>query len=237
MLGNKTESFAILVHRAIQTGSVEVTSHKVIPAPDSGYALGAGRLFNQQDKTAMLDVLAGTKSSIEFIPKNVLARDGSGHNMVWFTEPHTAKVNFREASYTVPLPILVYAKFENQPLRVFAAKGKKRPETSTKLFVAPLGNININGTMCGGNVSTKPFSGHESMLAYESFAVEARSTHLGDTPPVKGVTTQECYKGFIESLAAEGGSSFPATKLIKVKMKGEASDQLTLADLVKLGEV
>ncbi|SEJ60676.1 PRTRC system protein B, partial [Azotobacter beijerinckii] len=191
MLGINTESIALLLHRNEKSGTVEVTSHKVVPAPDAGFALGAGRLFNQQDKTAIVEILSGNKESIAFVPDQVLARDGSGFDMVWYTPPRQAEVHFRTAEYRVPLPLLVYAKFEGQPLRVFAAKGRTRPTPDTPLWIAPLGNINTYGTMCGGNVSLAEFRGRdEDRAACEGFAVEARATHLGNTPPAKGVGSQ-----------------------------------------------
>ncbi|MAG65032.1 MAG: hypothetical protein CMK74_04055 [Pseudomonadales bacterium] len=213
MLGTNTESFAILVHRDRQTRIVEVTSHKVIPM-GSNFTLGAGRLFNQQDKDAMLDVFAGTQSSLQMVPDNVLARDASCLNMIWYKKAHTATVRFRNADYTVKLPCLVFIKKEGEPLRVFATKGNARPTAETVLYVAPLGNINTDGTMCGGNVRTMDFDGSAAaMAAYEAFAIEATSTHFGNVNPAKGVTTQEAFQQFIAELSVSL-KAFPSKSLV-----------------------
>lgn len=234
MLGVNTESIALLLHRNDKSGAVEVTSHKVVPAPDAGFVLGAGRLFNQQDKDTLQDILTGNKTTLAFIPDQVLARDGSGFNMVWFTPPRQAEVHFREAEYRVPLPLLIYAKFEGQPLRVFAAKGRTRPTPETKLWIAPLGNINTNGTMCGGNVRQEEFRGRdEDRAACEGFAVEARATHLGDTPPVKGVAIQEAYQAFMAQLHEEKARTFPNALLLPAKARH--GEQYTLANLIRAG--
>lgn len=234
MLGVNTESIALLLHRNDKSGTVEVTSHKIVPAPEAGFMLGAGRLFNQQDKTAIMEILSGNKESIAFVPDQVLARDGSGFNMVWFTPPRQAEVHFREADYRVPLPLLIYAKFEGQPLRVFAAKGRARPTPETKLWIAPLGNINTSGTMCGGNVRQEEFRGRdEDRAACEGFAVEARATHLGDTPPLKGVGSQAAYEAFMAKLHEEQARTFPASRLLPAKARN--GEQHTLADLIRAG--
>jgi len=234
MLGVNTESIALLLHRNEKSGTVEVTSHKIVPAPEAGFTLGAGRLFNQQDKTAIVEILSGNQESIAFVPDQVLARDGAGFNMVWYTLPRQAEVHFRDAEYRVPLPLLIYAKFEGQPLRVFAAKGRARPTPETKLWIAPLGNINSNGTMCGGNVNLAEFRGRdEDRAACERFAVEARATHLGDTPPVKGVGSQEAYQTFMAQLHESKTRTFPANRLLPAKARH--SEQYTLADLIRAG--
>jgi PRTRC genetic system protein B len=234
MLGVNTESIALLLHRNDKSGTVEVTSHKIVPAPEAGFTLGAGRLFNQQDKTAIVEILSGNKESLAFVPDHVLARDGAGFNMVWFTPPRQAEVHFRNAEYRVPLPLLIYAKFEGQPLRVFAAKGRTRPTPDTQLWIAPLGNINTNGTMCGGNVRQEEFRGRdEDRAACEGFAVEARATHLGDTPPLKGVATQEAYQAFMAKLHAEPPRTFPANRLLPAKAR--TGEQYRLADLIRAG--
>lgn len=235
MLGVNTDSFALLVHRNSDSGKIEVTSHKVIPAPESGFTLGAGRLFRQQDKENMLDLLADTKSSIQYIAPKVLARDSSGCSMVWYTEPQLAEVNFKGASYRVPLPMLVYAKHEGASLRVYAAKGKKRPEPSTPLFVAPLGNINLNGTMCGGNARLTTFQGDGQIEAYEGFAISATATHFGDTHPAKGVQNMEQFESLMASLQESNARSFPANLLLPVKLASQGNRAFTLADLIALG--
>lgn len=235
MLGTNTESFALLVHRNTDSGNVEVTSHKVIPVPQSGFTLGAGRLFNQQDKVNMLDLLAGTKSPIQYVSPKVLARDSSGCNMVWYTAPQVTEVNFLGASYLVPLPMLVYAKHEGAPLRVFSAKGKKRPEPSTPLFVAPLGNITSAGTMCGGNARLPSFQGEGQIEAYEGFAISATATHFGDTHPAKDVKDMEQFERLMASLQEDKARTFPTNLLLPVKLKAQGNRAFTLADLIALG--
>lgn len=228
MLGKYTESIAILVHRNSDTRIVEVTSHKVIPA-GGNFTLGAGRLFNQQDKDAMLDVFAGTQSSLQMVPDNVIARDASCLSMIWYKKPHMATVRFRDAEYAVKLPCLVFIKKEGEPLRVFATKGNARPTADTVLYVAPLGNINTDGTMCGGNVRTKHFDGSASAMAEnESFAIEATSTHLGNANPAKDITTQEAYQKFISELSASA-TAFPRKCLVPLTTTGYEAKKLTLA--------
>ncbi|SEJ44251.1 PRTRC system protein B [Azotobacter beijerinckii] len=234
MLGVNTESIALLLHRNDKSGTVEVTSHKIVPAPEAGFTLGAGRLFNQQDKDTLHGILSGNTTALAFVPEQVLARDGSGFNMVWYTPPRQAEVHFRDAEYRVPLPLLVYAKFEGQPLRVFAAKGRTRPTPETKLWIAPLGNINTHGTMCGGNVRQEEFRGRdEDRAACEGFAVEARATHLGNTPPAKGVGSQEAYQAFMAHLHESKARTFPANRLLPAKARN--GEQYTLADLIRAG--
>ncbi|WGK63400.1 hypothetical protein QAO71_17820 (plasmid) [Halopseudomonas sp. SMJS2] len=227
MLGKRTESIAILVHRNSDTRIVEVTSHKVVPAGGS-FTLGAGRLFNQQDKDAMLDVFAGTQSALQMVPDNVIARDASCLSMIWYKKAHMATVRFRKAEYTVKLPCLVFIKMEGEPLRVFATKGNARPTADTTLYVAPLGNINVDGTMCGGNVRTKDFDGSAAAIAAnESFAIEATSTHLGNANPAKGITTQDAYQEFIAELSVSG-KAFPTKSLVPLTA-GYERNKLTLA--------
>jgi len=232
MLGNQTESIALLLHRAAWSNTVEVTSHRVMQLPEKGFALGAGRLFSQQDKDLVADILTGQKSTLSFIPDNVLARDSSGLSMVWFTPPRMATVRFRENEYSVPMPTLVYVKTEGKPLRVFAAKGRARPSESTSLWTAPLGNINRNGTMCSGNVQLGSFRGTDSdRAACEAFAVEARATHLGDTNPVKGVDNHADFEAYIAKLEASKVKSFPSTSLLPAQYQG---GPLTLRDLLEV---
>ncbi|CAM5366493.1 PRTRC system protein B OS=Stutzerimonas stutzeri OX=316 GN=G7024_19865 PE=4 SV=1 [Stutzerimonas stutzeri] len=234
MLGTHTESIALLLHRNDRSAVVEVTSHSVIPAQDNGFVLGAGRLFSQQDKDRIADILTGTRSTLAFVSDKALARDNSGSNMVWYTPPRMATVRFKQDEYQVPMPLLVYVQTEGQPLRVFAAKGKARPGPTTKLFVAPLGNINTNGTMCAGNVQLGRFQGTEAdIAAREAFAVEARNTHLGNTAPVKGATTHELFEAFIAGLHQDKAKVFPTSVLLALRA---SKGQLTLNDLIQ-GEV
>ncbi len=234
MLGKNTESFAILIHRHHSTKGVEVTSHKVIPTGKT-FTLGAGRLFNQQDKDSMLDVFAGTRSDLQVVPDNVIAMDSSRLSMIWFKKPHKATVRFRNAEHTVMLPMLVFIKKEGEVLQVFATKGTSRPTANTKLYIAPIGNINRNGTMCGGNVSLGHFDGSAaSIAACESFAIEATSTHLGDANPIKGVDTQEAYEAFIGDLAASS-KAFPGKSLVPLNPRF-GDEHLTLAAFLQGAE-
>lgn len=84
------------------------------------------------------------------------------------------------------------------------------------------------------HVTLAEFRGRdEDRTACERFAVEARATHLGNTPPAKGVGSQEAYEAFMAKLHEEQARTFPASRLLPAKARN--GEQHTLADLIRAG--
>lgn len=229
MISNETTSKAMLIHHHAQTGQVNVTSHDVLAIEGGkGFVLGAGRAFSEHDKRSLVELLLNEQPQIEFVPSNLVVR-GRGC-LVWYVVPQVIDVPFPEATIKAPLPGLIFCAVEGKPLRCFAYKGNKRPEPSTPLFYAPLGNVYQDGNFCTGNVKLPQEVLVENIPTWERFVLESVNTHLGSVTPIKGCENFSGMVAYYRGLAESRAKKFPAKSLVPVM---RYRDQVTLDAIVQ----
>lgn len=160
------------------------------------------------------------------LPASVLHLDPSQNgSVVWYTNPQKQQLYFTADlhidSGEIALPALVW-KADKKHLRVFALRGKAKPNAATPLCHAPFFNLYQNGGVCMGNVDVR-ISGaaslEEFIAAWQGYFFGSYfSHHIGGHHPLKE-NLISLYKELMET-----GMDFPAQNLIK--------NNLTLNDLL-----
>lgn len=166
--------FALLVNAV--RGGLFVTHHECDMQAD-GVEIGVGRPVTPAEVTRLLSPLLGEMMAWQ--PPHVLAR--SPDHLCWWVPPAVRNLHFRIGQkivrYRVPLPGLVLCASHGRSLRIFAVKGQQRPGRETRLFHAPLMNIDRRGFMCFGNIETPTF-GLEHLPEWESALFDTCFTHV-----------------------------------------------------------
>ncbi|HHG4594549.1 TPA: PRTRC system protein B [Pseudomonas aeruginosa] len=229
MISNNISSKAMLIHHHQQTGQVNVTSHDVLAVQGGkGFTLGAGRAFSDHDKRALVELLLNEHSQIEYVPNNLVVR-GRGC-LVWYVAPQLIDIPFPDKTIKAPLPGLIFCAFEGMPLRCYAFKGNNRPEASTPLFYAPLGNVYEDGDFCTGNVKLPEEVLVQNIPTWERFVLESTNTHIGTVNPIKGCENFQGMIAFYQQLAESKARRFPAKSLVPFRHRGA---HLTLDTVVQ----
>jgi len=151
------------------------------------------------------------------LPVSVLHIDPSQNgSVVWYTKPQRMMLHFTPTlnliSGEIGLPALVW-KADKKHLRIFALKGKNKPNAATWLCHAPFFNLYQNGGVCMGNVDVRITSAttlEGFITAWQGYFFGSYfSHHIGGHQPLKE-NLISIYKGLMET-----GRDFPIEKLIK----------------------
>ena len=157
------------------------------------------------------------------LPSYVLHIDPSQNGSVlWYTKPQRQTLYFTEnlnlENSEIHLPTLVW-KADKKHLRIFALKGKSKPNANSLLCHAPFFNLYQNGGVCMGNVDVRITSAttlEGFITAWQGYFFGSYfSHHIGGHHPLKE-NLISIYKELIET-----GGDFPTEKLnsINVKLK------------------
>jgi len=127
-----------------------------------------------------------------FLPENLLAynNDDAVPTIIWYIKSgwhnlsFIKKLNINDG--LMHLPTLIF-KLQRDKLSVYAIKTKK-PKLNSKLYHAPMHNIDSNGNVCMGNA--KIFSSNEvseMMKNWEKAFFQSKFSHLqAQGSPIKG---------------------------------------------------
>lgn len=177
---NLRPELALIFHLDTNNRGVLVTRHDVDIA--EGFPrIGAGSYVGIDDQRAILDMLTLNTQGIhnEMLPANVLAC--SGEKLAWHIPGVTRKMHFKVDGHTftltVPWPNLVI-RIERNTMSVAALPHRKRPTPDTRLYHAPLMNIDEEGVLCTGNASLPQNRQIASIPQWESVLTGTFFTHV-----------------------------------------------------------
>jgi PRTRC genetic system protein B len=225
MINQQIESRALLLHRHKQTGTIEITSHDVVPV-DSGFTLSAGHVLSPPDYESLVQMLLEAPANDEtLLPSQVLVH--SSARLVWYV-PSTVRtmsfrVNNKIEQVTAPMPSLII-DWQPTQVRVAAYKGKHRPTAETPLFIPPVGNFYEDSTICLGTFHLPSMINYSGMSEIEGFVFEGINTHSGNKNVLKNVDTVDKLFTYFKTI--EMKKTFPPAKLVPIKDR--SYDQWTL---------
>lgn len=169
----------------------------------------------------------GLRHKTEILPENVLA--ATDDLLVWWMPASRQKMHFdvsmgeeagqrkrlQGVSGKVPVPALVFVLERSKQrahaycgISVFALADNKRPDASTKLFRAPLLNIDEEGSVCWGSGAKPKGTGIADIAAWQALFFSSVFTHYNGSSPIRG----DCY-GFIADLLESQAVDFPIDRL------------------------
>ncbi|HRQ66654.1 MAG TPA: hypothetical protein PKZ76_17600 [Xanthomonadaceae bacterium] len=157
------------------------------------HAVVKGRL--QLGRVIDLDMLASDLASreraatVELLPESVVVATPS---MLAWTSPQRLadmwfRVTGRHTSYRVWWPRLLWlADRRGHGLRVFALASGRRPQMATRLYHAPLMNINHAGHLCEGTARLPATVNIAAMPEIEACVFESCFTHINHNATLRG---------------------------------------------------
>lgn len=206
------ESKAILVHHHIKNNAIDLVCHDVIPTPNGGYTLGAGRVFGLPQQMELVNIISRANApTLQILPENVLVQHTN--LLVWWMPAHKNDMVIKSDSgfqhLMVNYPPLVFMAYGDS-LHVAALTKNKRPQYDTALFYAPVMCQDSRLEICTGNMSMPLRPTVANMKEYESFFFEGANTHLNQQT-IKGIDAEQAFYEFYKEL---GDKPFPKSKLV-----------------------
>jgi PRTRC genetic system protein B len=181
---------AILVYQDASRNPAFVSVHDVSNDNEDRPTIQAGVPASKSGLMSLMRILdPETMLRPALKPAHVLA-EGSGF-FVWFSKPKLRQVWFDckelgARTGRVPCPGLIFV-VTNKAWKVFAYKGRQRPEAGMNLFVAPFFNVWSSANICVGSARLP-----KGDLAYQSEAWEEAFFRSNFTHPnihtAKGLT-------------------------------------------------
>lgn len=144
---------ALVISRMDRSDTTVLTQHCIrMGKLDEGVVVGA------QQVPEVLRAL-GLSGGIEWVDDSVLASGMGG--IIWYQKPCIRAMhwmlNSKSQSLRVRWPMLLFCMTYAGQFQVWAAPGSRRPNATTPLYHAPLGNIYQDATMCWGSVRVPAF--------------------------------------------------------------------------------
>jgi PRTRC genetic system protein B len=158
-----------------------VTRHEVALQKDAPPTLGPAQPLTIAFVESLVRSLSGSCAA-EVLPENVLAK---GERMIVWWTPQQRRQMFYESSEgkaaalngrTFPQPPLVW-RVDGGDLMIRALTENKRPQTMTKLAVAPLWNLSDNGRVCTGSMRRPDSASVAAIPDWERGFYESAFTH------------------------------------------------------------
>jgi PRTRC genetic system protein B len=214
---------ALLIYRDRQSSFI--TRHDVNAHKDAPPTLGPAQPLTVAFIESLTRSLSGSVQA-EVLPAKVLAK--ADRMIVWWTPTRRRQMFYENSEGKAaelngrifPQPPLVW-KVSNGELIIRALTENKRPNSSTKLAVAPFWNLSDNGRVCTGTMRRPDSASVASIPAWERGFYESAFTHAN----VGRLTRHEGgFDGLWSGLAGKR-SRFPLETLIALPQ--------TLAELVR----
>jgi PRTRC genetic system protein B len=158
-----------------------VTYHDVTLQKDAPPPLGAAQPLTASFVESLVRSLSGSCAA-EVLPENILAK---GDRMIaWWTPARRRQMFYQNSEGKVaelngrvfPQPPLVW-RVHSGDLMIRALTENKRPQSSTKLAVAPLWNLSDNGRVCTGSMRRPDGATVSSVADWERGFYESAFTH------------------------------------------------------------
>jgi len=227
---------AILVHelKHIGTGASGVSgsrlissAHEFFEGDDGKLVVGAGKLMGRDDLENLLrEILNRSLRKATLLPTAVVSI--SSTHIAWTTpaavRPMIFKpVGLKPQTLTVPWPRLLMVANSNSHFSVAALASNRRITAHTRLYHAPLMNVNQVGRVCTGSAPLPDYCDAEQLAAWEAVMFESAFTHVNHPHSLKvghqadAVETKDCFK-FWADLATQNTVRFPNSALNPLKM-------------------
>ena len=227
---------AIILHQYGREGFV--TLHDVTDKGDGAPVIGAGRVGDSADVAGALHwMLNRAEMEVAYLPSNVVSV--SGRHCVWLAKPRGREPMWFSCGgkgfmVEAPLPHLLYGANRNGTLHVAALGGSRRPAPGTRLYHAPLMNVDGMGRVCTGTAALPASCGIPDIAAWEKVMRETSYTHVnqkhtlklggrsGGKANGKGKSAKEVTNAlhikFYRSLDKCGATVFPRENLVAMGM-------------------
>jgi len=203
---------ALLVYRDRQSSFI--TRHDVTAHKDAPPTLGPAQPLTVAFIESMVRSLSGSVEA-EVLPANVLAK--ADRMIAWWTPTQRRQMFYENSEGKAaelsgcifPQPPLVW-RVSNGELTIRALTENMRPESSTKLAVAPFWNLSDDGRVCTGTMRRPDSVSVGAMPTWERAFYESAFTHAN----VGRLTRHECgFEGLWAGLAGKR-QRFPLQTLI-----------------------
>jgi len=186
---------ALLVYCGNQT--TFITKHGVLNRQNKAPSLGPAQPLTVAFVESLVRSLGGGAAA-EVFPENILAK--SDRMIAWWAPAQRRQMFYQHSEGKVadlngrifPQPPLVWRVADGQ-LKIRALTENKRPESKTKLAVAPYWNLSDNGTVCTGSMRRPENASVAAISDWERGFYESAFTHAN-----VGRLTR--YKGGFEGL-------------------------------------
>lgn len=194
------------------------------------FELGPGTSLTTKNLLKLAEQAAkGLKHATEILPPNVLVANDK--LLVWWTPASQQFMSFdismhselpgrkrlQGVSGMVPVPALVFALRRDRVhggallgMQIHALADNSRPEPGTKLFRAPLMNVNDQGSVCWGDGRKPKGRAVTDISAWQSLFFSSVFTHYNGSKPIKCDDPYAFVADLIETKAKE----FPLTSLV-----------------------
>jgi len=176
-------SAALLIYTNTHRQHAFATKHDV-SAIDGRPVIRPGTPFAEADYKVLVQALAPREQpQMRWRDPRVLAQ-GLGRTL-WWTPPCKRAMFFKkseqnpktfEAFGTCSTPGLIFF-CTGADLRVFAVKGRERPDASTRLYQAPFFNVWSSGQICVGSALRPTEDKRDDLDAWERMFFGSRFTH------------------------------------------------------------
>lgn len=188
------QSSAIVIHE-VDAGRhdsiLTLTAHD-IHHRDGKSDLGPGRVFSEQDKEELMNVLSSNLSrSMELLSPYCLAQ--GTETLMWYRPRQKTTINVSGREVRVPLPSLVFL-CHRRNLYVMAYRGNRRPDQDTRLFFCGLPNIQSEkGNWCAGGNRLPEQPRQRHIESIERMFFESPFTHWGIIQPMNAASMDEWF--------------------------------------------
>ncbi|MGD0894361.1 MAG: PRTRC system protein B [Terracidiphilus sp.] len=170
---------ALLVYRDPQSSFI--TRHDVTVRKDAPPTLGPAQPLTVAFIESLVRSLGGCVQA-EVLPENILAK--ADHMIVWWTPAQRRQMFYENSEGKAaelngcifPQPPLVW-RVSNGELNIRALSESKRPESPTKLAVAPFWNLSDDGRVCTGTMRRPDSASVGAISAWERGFYESAFTH------------------------------------------------------------
>jgi len=195
-------NFALVFHQVNK--DVLVTRHHI----NEHEQLTIGTLIDNNELINTVMATNGTRAQLQ--AANVLVDDA--HTLIWHVKRKVTDMWFRvhgakAVNYRVEYPPLLFvASKQTRNLRVFALTANTRPVPSTRLFLAPLMNINSTGNLCQGSATLPDNIAQDTMNDIENTLYDSIFTHLNyQVKTVKGLASNDAHVMYWKHITKTNG--------------------------------
>lgn len=169
-------------------------------------------------------------TTIDFLPENLLFESDS--LVVWHTKRFIGDMWFRVATapecLTIEWPALIFiASKQSKKLKVFATATNSRPTMDTKLYHAPVMNVDEKGVLCQGTATLPSVICTSTIKDCSDTLFDSQFTHVNHKATLRNHRSSGEHIGFWRSKAKS-----PNSRAVRVTAKDFSPTKLRLCDLL-----
>ena len=185
-------SYAIVLYQEMESGRkpyVCATKHTV----NKNNSLSLGQVISPNQIANLFSSLTNgdNKTPYQCIPENVIF--DSPASVIWYKKRFVHPMWFRvgkklECLLVEWTPLLFFANKSNRSLYVFSLSSNSRPTMSTRLYHAPLMNIDETGYLCQGSAKLPHEISLLNLNKCEETLISSQFTHINHDYTLKQKT-------------------------------------------------